>query len=159
MINYAKNPKWKKLLTDRQLLDTVIGTITAPPTPKPAWNAGWREIGGQRKYFRSKWEANYARYLELLKSKGQLHSWEHEPETFWFKGIKRGCVSYLPDFRITEMNGKIAYHEVKGFMDHKSQTKINRMAKYYPKVTIRVIDAAWFKHNNKMLAGIIPDWE
>jgi hypothetical protein len=31
-----------------------------------SWGAAWREIGGIRKYYRSKWEANYARYLEWL---------------------------------------------------------------------------------------------
>lgn len=159
MISYANNPKLKKLLTNKQIYAAVINTLTAPPKPKAIWKSGWRVIGGKRKYFRSKWEANYARYLELLKSKGQLREWEHEPETFWFKGVKRGCVSYLPDFRLTEMSGKVAYHEVKGFMDAKSHTKIKRMAKYYPKVTVRVIDEKWFRHNNKILSGIIPDWE
>ena len=159
MFSHARNAQWKKLLTDRGILQAVIGTITAPPLPKTAWKSGWRTIGGKRKYYRSKWEANYARYLELLKSKSQLKEWEHEPETFWFKEIKRGCVSYLPDFRITEMNGKISYHEVKGHMDQKSQTKLKRMHKYYPKVTIRIIDKEWFRNNKRMLAQIIPDWE
>ena len=88
--------------------------------------SGWREIGGIRKYYRSRWEANYARYLEFLKVNGEIEKWEHEPETFWFEGIKRGVMSYLPDFRVTEKNGDIVFHEVKGWMDARSITKIKR---------------------------------
>ena len=40
--------------------------------------------------------------LEWLKKNKQIKKWEHEPETFWFEGIMRGCRSYLPDFRVTE---------------------------------------------------------
>ena len=58
--------------------------------PSASWKAGWREIGGQRIYARSRWEANYARYLEWLRANGSIAKWEHEPETFWFEGIKRG---------------------------------------------------------------------
>src|SRR5687768_3513242 len=95
-------------------------------------SASWRVIGGIRKYFRSRWEANYARYLEWLKTNGEIVSWTHEPKTFWFEKIKRGTRSYLPDFCVIEKNGKEVYYEVKGYMDSKSKTKIKRMAKYYP---------------------------
>ena len=64
------------------------------------WQPGWREIGGKRKYFRSKWESNYARYLQFLKEHKQIEDWHHECETFWFEGIKRGVCSYLPDFKV-----------------------------------------------------------
>jgi len=100
---------------------------------------GWRTIRGIRKYYRSQWEANYARYLEWLRLKGKIEFWEHEPKTFWFEEIKRGVRSYLPDFRVTELNGDIVYHEVKGYMDSRSHTKIKRMAKYFPKVKLIVI--------------------
>ena len=129
------------------------------PRQKTTWKADWREIGGKRKYFRSRWEANYARYLEFLKVQNQISDWEHEPEVFWFEGIKRGCVSYLPDFRVTELNGTFTYHEVKGWMDDRSKTKIKRMAIYHPSVILKIIDAKWFKNNNKTLTAIIYGWE
>ena len=78
-----------------------------------SWKAGWREIGGYKKYYRSRWEANYARYLEWLKSNNQIADWKHESKTFWFEGIKRGCMSYLPDFWVKELNGFETYHEIK----------------------------------------------
>lgn len=129
------------------------------PRPHTTWKSGWREIGGKRKYFRSKWEANYARYLELLKEQKQIKEWQHEAKVFWFSGIKRGCVSFLPDFEITELSDKKVYHEVKGWMDDRSKTKIRRMGIYYPETVLRIIDATWFKANNRKLMPIIKDWE
>lgn len=124
-----------------------------------SWGSGWREIGGIRKYYRSKWEANYARYLEWLKSKGEIQSWLHEPETFWFDGIKRGCLSYLPDFRVVEKNGAIVFHEVKGWMDDRSKTKIKRMAKYHPSVKLIVIESKAYASIKKIMQPIIKEWE
>jgi hypothetical protein len=132
---------------------------TAPNTKHGSWKSAWREIGGRRIYARSRWEANYARYLEWLKVNGQIKEWEHEPETFWFEGIRRGTCSYLPDFRVTENNGSVAFHEVKGWFDARSKTKIKRMAKYHPTVSLRIIAAPWFKENGRKLSGIIPNWE
>lgn len=126
---------------------------------KASWKAGWREIGGKRKYFRSRWEANYARYLEWLKNKGQIKDWHHEPKTFWFDGIKRGCMSYLPDFLVIEVSGKEVYHEVKGWMDDRSKTKIKRMAKYHPSVTLIVIESKGYNAIQKQMQSIIYGWE
>ena len=50
-----------------------------------SWKAGWREIGGYKKYYRSRWEANYARYLEWLRNNNLIAGWLHESETFWFE--------------------------------------------------------------------------
>lgn len=115
-------------------------------------------IGGRRIYFRSKWEANYARLLEWRKERGEIAEWEHEPHTFWFENIKRGVRSYLPDFRVTHLDGRQEYHEVKGWMDPKSETKLKRMAKYYPEVQVHVVAAPWFKANGPVL-GFLPGWE
>lgn len=126
---------------------------------KLTWKAAWREIGGQRNYFRSAWEANYARYLEWLKGRGLIVSWKHEPETFWFEAIKRGCRSYLPDFVVVERDGSFVYHEVKGWMDDRSKTKIKRMAKYHPAVKLIVIDSKNYKAIAKTVSRMIPGWE
>lgn len=123
------------------------------------WKAGWREVGGKRKYFRSRWEANYARYLEWLRSLGQLQDWEHEPKTFWFEGIRRGTRSYLPDFRVTENDGSIHYIEVKGWMDSRSKTKLKRMARYHPDVDLRLVDSGAYRTLCEQVRGIINGWE
>lgn len=127
--------------------------------PTASWKAAWREIGGIRKYYRSKWEANYAYYLEWLKQGGHIKAWAHEPKTFWFEGVKRGCVSYLPDFHVVENNGSEAYHEVKGWMDARSATKIRRMAKYHPTVKLIVIDTKAYAELKKKVSKIVPGWE
>ena len=123
------------------------------------WKAGWREIGGKNKYYRSRWEANYARYLEWLKKNKQIADWAHEPKTFWFEGIKRGTLSYLPDFWIFNSDGTEEFHEVKGWMDDRSKTKLKRMAKYYPNVKLVLVDAKVYKTLTKQLTGLIHDWE
>ena len=120
---------------------------------------GWREIGGRRIFFRSKAEANYARYLEWLRERGEIQSWDHEPETFWFEPIRRGIRSYLPDFKVIEKGGLVRYHEVKGWMDPKSKTKIKRMRIYHPHIQLLVIDQKQYAAIARVMDRMIPDWE
>lgn len=129
------------------------------PPQRGSWKAGWREIGGKRIFARSAWEANYARYLQFLTIANEIQGWEHEPKTFWFEGIKRGCCSYLPDFSVTLKNGIVEYREVKGWMDPASKTKIRRFRKYFPTLNLMVIDRVWFKSNARQLSGLIHGWE
>ena len=149
-----KAAKTMKMMKTRFKNGTYVSTCQ-----KVSWKQGWRNIGGIDKYYRSRWEANYARYLEWLREIGEIKSWEHEPDVFWFEKIKRGCVSYLPDFKVTENNGKIVYHEVKGWMDKRSKTKLKRMAKYYPDVELILIDAKPYKSIERQMCRSIPGWE
>ena len=111
-------------------------------------------------YLRSRWEANYARYLMWLESRGDIQKWEYEPDTFWFENIKRGVRSYLPDFKIWETtDSKPYYVEVKGNMDSKSATKLKRMTKYHPDVSIELCDAHVYNTIRKTFSSIIPNWE
>ncbi len=121
--------------------------------------AGWRKIGRRKIYARSTWESNYARYLQWRKECGAIKSWEHEPKTFWFKGIRRGVCSYLPDFRVKGNDGEVVYYEVKGYMDRRSRTKLKRMDKYFPEVKLVVITAGWFKNHSLLFDGVIEGWE
>lgn len=155
--NYSEkqkiNMKIKQLKTKEQNQNLY------KPRINTTWKSGWREIGNKRKFYRSKWEANYARYLEWLKINKQIIDWQHECKTFWFEGIKRGCVSYLPDFLITNLDKSETYHEVKGWMDDRSKTKLKRMAKYYPEIQLIVIAAKEYKALTKEFASVIPEWE
>lgn len=151
--------KTEKERDEHALRSSLIGQKTTMNRSNASWKAAWREIGEKRKYFRSAWEANYARYLQWLKEKGQIIEWEHEPETFWFDGIKRGCMSYLPDFRVTENDGSHSYHEVKGWMDDRSKTKIRRMEKYHPLVKLIVIDKKAYRGIEKVMSEMICGWE
>jgi hypothetical protein len=109
-------------------------------------------------YLRSSWEANWARYLNLRLEQGVIAGWEYEKETFWFP-IRRGTVSYLPDFKVTFRGGSVEYHEVKGYMDPKSKTKLRRMAKYHPHIKILVIDRAVYKEMAIAHAHLLEHWE
>lgn len=119
--------------------------------------SGTVSIGGKDNFFRSSWECNVAAYFEFLKANKEILEWEYEPTVFWFEKIKRGVRSYKPDFRITEKNGNQYYVEVKGWMDNKSKTKLNRMRIYYPKVKIDLIDERRYKAI-KSKSSFIPNW-
>lgn len=111
-------------------------------------------------YFRSAWEANYARYLNFLTKKGLVYKWEYEPDVFIFEQIKRGTRSYIPDFKIWDKkDSKPYYVEVKGWMDDKSKTKLKRMEKYYPDVKIILFQKEDYKELKNKLGRVIENWE
>ena len=155
--------EFQKYAKNRKILETKLSRYgtTAPhlENVKVSWKQGWREIGGKRKYYRSRWEANYARYLEFLKSTGNIKEWFHEPETFWFPTIKRGSLSYLPDFKVIKNDETHYWVEVKGWMCPRSITKIKRFKKYFKEEKLEIVQAPWFSSNAKKLIGIIKDWE
>src|SRR6185369_4619861 len=123
-----------------------------------------RGKGGKRedldnRYFRSSWEANYARYLNFLVKNKEIKKWEYEVDTFAFGTIKRGVRFYTPDFKVFNNDGSFIYHEVKGWMDAKSKTRAKRMTKYYPDVKVIIIGKDWFRANGKNLSSLITNWE
>src|SRR5690606_19109688 len=122
-----------------------------------------RAAGGFREdlgiYVRSRWEANYARYLEWLRRQGEVKEWQYEPETFEFPHIKRGTRFYTPDFRVVWADGSVEYHEIKGYMDQKSRTALKRMARYYPDAKIVVIDGDVYRRIRRRVSRLIAGWE
>jgi hypothetical protein len=139
--------------------------MSAMNAGRPAENTYSRCAQGRREdlgglYVRSSWEANYARYLNLLLQRTEIVSWRYEAHTFWFEEIKRGTRSYTPDFEVTYPDGRREWHEVKGWMDPKSATRLARMAKYFPDQVVRVIGQDWFRGAVRGgLAATIPGWE
>lgn len=121
----------------------------------PNIQRGDYDINGTVIYFRSKWEANYALYLDFLVGQGQIKKWEYEAEVFVFHEVQFGTRSYRPDFRITNNNGSIEYHEVKGYMDGRSRTKLRRMKKYYPKVKIILVERDSYMDIKKKLGKML----
>jgi hypothetical protein len=123
-----------------------------------------RGVGGKRadlnnRYFRSRWEANYARYLNLLVKLKVVATWEYEPATFRFEGVKRGTLSYTPDFYVHYLDGRNEYHEVKGYMDPKSKTRHRRMNKYFPHIVLRIIGHKEMKELALKFSAMLPMWE
>ena len=116
------------------------------------------DLGGL--FVRSSWEANYARYLNLLMKMGVVEHWDYEPETFWFYEIKRGVRSYKPDFRVRyKGDERLVFVEVKGWVDAKSKTKMKRMKKYYPEVKIELVGAREYRALKAKWASAITNWE
>lgn len=159
--------RWERMTEDERAALTLAsmkgrleknGTL-AGNVKRGSWKAGWREVGDRRHFFRSRWEPNYARYLEWLKVNGKIADWQYEPKTFWFEAIKRGVRSYKPDFLVVETNGSSAWHEVKGWMDDRSRTTLQRMAKYHPSEKIILIDRKQYLAIEATMSRILPDWE
>ena len=140
------------------MTDLMKLTTGGMATPQRVVWKGWLEIDGKRMYLKSNWERRYCLYLSFMKKHGHIVDYDYEPETFWFKGIKRGCVSYKPDFRVLFPSGNVEYMEVKGYESSKDRTKYKRMAKYHPDVKLRVIGKEWFKENGSKLKNIISGW-
>lgn len=119
--------------------------------------SGTITIGGKTNFYRSSWESNIACYLEFLKVNNEISEWQYEPDVFWFEKIKRGVRSYKPDFKITNNDGSEYFIEVKGWMDDKSKTKLNRMRIYFPNVKIELIDSKRY-NDIKKSSNLIPNW-
>jgi len=117
-----------------------------------------QDLGGT--YFRSAWEANYARYLNWMKGRGEIHDWAYEADTFYFAHIKRGCRSYTPDFKVWDKpDSTPRYVEVKGWMDQKSKTKLARMARFFPTIRLEVFGAKDYASLRRELSKILVGWE
>lgn len=98
---------------------------------------GEYQVGERLIYFRSKWEANYALYLQMLKENGDIKDWTYEPQPFYEFPIKHGTTRYLPDFRVDNLDGTFYLCEIKGFSQ--GGIKLKRMAKYFPKIRIELV--------------------
>jgi len=132
--------------SDRMSKQMVNQMKNNPTSAYSRTHKGWVDFpSGKRYFFRSGWEMNYAHYLEWLVSVGEIENWEYEVDTFWFENIRRGVRSYTPDFKVFNKDKTFEYHEVKGWMDSKSATKLKRIAKYYPEIKVILIDEGQYK--------------
>lgn len=67
--------------------------------------------------FKSKLEADYAHYLEILRLGKEVKSWEYEGKNCCFRLIVNGfdVGGYTIDFKVVYTNGVIELVEVKGY--------------------------------------------
>jgi hypothetical protein len=151
--HYLNSEEYRQSISDR-----MSKTARNRPNPYTRCRSGYYEKNGKKYFMRSGWELNYARYLDFLQRNGEIENWEYETDTFWFLEIKRGVRSYTPDFKVFLNNGLIEYHEVKGWLDARSKTKIKRLAKYYPKINLLLIDKKRYAAIEK-IKKVIPGWD
>lgn len=136
------------------------GTLTNNNRAKCSWKARWRKIGDKKIFLRSRWEANYARYLEYLKQNKRIIDWDYETQTFLFKnGREDRCFAYVPDFEILTKSRDVVFHEVKGWYDERSRIKIKKMRQEYPSITLKLIRERQYKKIKEKYANKIPNWE
>lgn len=122
---------------------------------------GGRRADLDNRYFRSSWEANYARYLNWLIALEQgIASWEYEPVTFEFP-VKRGTRFYTPDFRVWMRSGGYEWHEVKGWLTQQGATALRRFALHHPAehAHLVMIDGDVYRPLAASVRALIPGWE
>jgi hypothetical protein len=139
--------EWRKNRSEKQIREGGWKNCNTPEHRKsnslhkvkwiqqhPEWSSGKRGNGGYRKdlgrFFRSEWEAAYARYLNA-----NGIPWEYEIYAFILSNGK----NYLPDFYLPQTDEWV---EVKGWWDDKSIEKCNLFETDYPNETLVKIDKA-----------------
>ena len=93
-------------------------------------------------YVRSKWEANFARYLNYCEEHYARADWWYEKETFQFP-VKRGTQFYKPDSKVLNTDKSADYYEVKDYLDQKSRNLLKKMVIYHLSVKVVAIDEAF----------------
>lgn len=96
-------------------------------------------------YFRSNWEANYARILNY-----EHKLWRYEPDTF-----ETTVGTYTPDFSVDGVDG---YIEVKGRIDDVSMKKVRAFIIEHPDVPITLIGPKEYDELRKKYQKLI-NWE
>jgi len=79
-----------------------------------------------------------------------VREWEFEPDV-----IDLGDETYLPDFKVTSMDGSVVYHEVKGYMTKKAKRKISKATRLIPLI---LIDELKYKALEQTYDSL-PHWE
>jgi hypothetical protein len=107
-------------------------------------------VGGFRddlqQYFRSNWEANFARILNF-----QNRTWLYEHQTFQLIDN----VSYTPDFYLPSED---TFYEIKGRMDERSKLQIQLMNEYFAHVKLTIIGPREYHALRKQYKSLI-NWE
>jgi len=98
-------------------------------------------------YFRSSWEANFARIMNFVGIK-----WEYEKERFVFND----STSMLIDFFLSDVN---VYVEVKGFLDPTSLDRLEKLSVEYAGEDIKIVDGEAYGQLEKTFSSLIPNWE
>jgi len=154
-IRALKAAKTGTKMTAAEFQKTFTKVKVGGNTMEGKFHSGKYECSKGNVYFRSKWEANYALYLDWLVKNGKIKDWQYEADIFFFEGIKMGTNSYRPDFKIFNLDGSFHYDEIKGYLDAKSKTRLKRMKKYHPNVKVILIERKAYDGIIRSMKGII----
>lgn len=118
-----------------------------PTSPKAARaKSGIRSDISPNIYFFSRWEANFARIMNLLKIK-----WIFQPKTFDLK-----YQNYTPDFYLPERG---LYIEIKNFLSDYSLKRDNSFRKLHPKEKLILILKSDYLKLQDDFSRYIKNWE
>jgi hypothetical protein len=149
------SPEHRKMLSDR--MSYFQNNHPNKSANYSRTKKGWFIKDGIPIAMRSSWEFNYAHYPNTLLDSGKIISWQYEAKSFKFPELIFGCRTYTPDFLVINNKGEEQFHEVKGWMDNKSQLKFKLMKKYFPDVKIKLIDELAYREIEKK-KDTIPNW-
>jgi hypothetical protein len=122
----SKNAKDKKLGPQKKMSIAAQNRIrTKRETLYTSAKGGKRE--DLQMYFRSNWEANFARILNY-----QGKNWVYEKYTFQLEE----CISYTPDFYVIEED---TFYELKGRMNERSIKQLELMKEKFPHIKLVLI--------------------
>ena len=102
------------------------------------------DLGGT--FFRSSWEANYARILNH-----QGVRWQYEPETFQVGESE----TYTPDFKLED--GTLV--EIKGWWTESGKRKVNLFQSKYPTMKLEIVTRKEYTALSKTYRNLITNWE
>ncbi len=109
------------------ILSSSFGKCTNPPQ--------WFKYN--KKYFRSSWEANFAKWCDLSNVK-----WDYESRTFHL-----GDCTYTPDFYLPEFD---LWIEIKGYWRKDAKEKFTKFKRLFKEINIEV-----FEKNKLSEIGVI----
>ena len=147
---YKKVP-WNKGLKGFQVGE-INGMFGKPAAKGSGTGKGGKRVDLNNQYFRSRWEPNYARILNL---KGI--PWLYESKVFYLRNDKGKIVdSYRPDFYLPETD---EYIEIKGWLSPEFKKKWKLFKEQYPDIKITLIGPEEYSELEKKYKGKIKEWE
>lgn len=143
--SFVANP-WsdRKYCSTQCAMDVIGGKPTSPKAAKGI--SGIREDIGDQFYFYSRWEANFARILNLLGI-----PWLYQCRTF-----NIGAHMYTPDFYLPDSDTWI---EIKNFLSDYSRDRDRNFRKMYPELELMLILKDDYLELQKEFAPQLEKWE
>lgn len=155
---FVVKPSCRGIACSSKCFGVVYATRCHGHAKGPRGKGGKRaDLGGL--YVRSRWEANWARYLNLLVAQGKVTRWEYEPETFLFQKRTVRPFSYTPDFKVYFADGTVLFHEIKGMSTPLDAAKRRAMRREHPHVRVKLVSIKGYTAIARQYSRVIPEWE
>ena len=139
--------QWKDLNKREKLVKGIRKTILSgdyTPQNNAFKNTGFRP--DLNNFFRSGWEANFARILNYNKI-----DWEYE-----YKRFDLIDSIYCPDFYLPEFE---CYIEVQGYVREKKNKNLKKMVEQYPEIKLFILDAEGYSQLENKFSLVVQNWE